>query len=245
MEHVADKFSQKTFGLKPTTCEQRLKVVLTIFRTTSARTKQETLLAWQTLDDRQKYYLAIHPYCSIKMSSNTFSKAAIRKKIRLRLKQLNRLEIAEASLDILSQLKFPDGSKVAIFAGLSCEPQLLEVIVSQPNVKWHLPKVSGPGKMDFLRFEKIEELSLGAFKILEPDHGVKATHLDFMICPGVAFTHEGHRLGQGGGFYDRAIPRFPKTKIIGVGFECQVVDQLPIDKHDCPMDQIIIASMGT
>jgi 5-formyltetrahydrofolate cyclo-ligase len=179
------------------------------------------------------------------MSSDPFSKAAIRKKTRLCLKQLNKLEIAEASLDLLTQLGFPDGSKVAIFAGLSNEPQLLELVVSQPNVKWHLPKVRGPGKMDFLRFEKIEELSQGAFGILEPDHGVEATHLDFMICPGVAFTREGHRLGQGGGFYDRAIARFPKTKIIGVGFECQVVDQLPIDKYDCLMDQVIIARTGT
>ena len=55
------------------------------------------------------------------MSSDPFSKAAIRKKTRLCLKQLNKLEIAEASLDLLTQLGFPDGSKVAIFAGLSNE----------------------------------------------------------------------------------------------------------------------------
>jgi 5-formyltetrahydrofolate cyclo-ligase len=179
------------------------------------------------------------------MSSNTFSKAAIRTKMRLRLKSLNAFEIAEASRTIRAQLRFPNGSKVAIFAGLSSEPQLLELVVSHPNVRWHLPKVSGPGEMDFVQFEKIEQLSLGAFKILEPDHGVKTTHLDFIICPGVAFTREGHRLGQGAGFYDRAIPRFPNTKIIGVGFSCQVADQLPIDKHDCLMDQVIIARTGT
>ena len=173
------------------------------------------------------------------MPSNPFSKAAIRKQIRHHLRNLNKLQITEASRKIRAQLRFPNGSKVAIFAGLPSEPQLLELIVSQPDLKWYLPKISGPGKMNFVRFKKIDQLSLGAFKILEPDQGAKATHLDFIICPGVAFTREGHRLGQGGGFYDRAIPRFPKARIFGVGFECQVVDQLPIDDHDCLMDKVI------
>ena len=173
------------------------------------------------------------------MPSNPFSKAAIRKEIRHQLRHLNKLQINEASRKIRAQLRFPNGSEVAIFAGLPSEPQLLELIVSQPDIKWYLPKVSGPGEMNFVRCEKIDQLSLGAFKILEPDQGAEAAHLDFIICPGVAFTREGRRLGQGCGFYDRAIPRFPKARIFGVGFECQVVDQLPIEDHDCLMDKVI------
>ena len=179
------------------------------------------------------------------MSPNTRSKAAIRSRIRHQLKRLSEVEIAKASQKIREQLVFPSGSEVAIFAGLPNEPQLLDLIKLHPNVRWYLPKVMGHGQMEFIRFKKIEQLSLGAFKILEPDYGVKATRLDFIICPGVAFTREGHRLGQGSGFYDRAIPRFSKARIVGVGFQCQVVNELPIDEHDCLMDQVIHARTGT
>ncbi len=175
------------------------------------------------------------------MSANTSSKADVRTRIRHLLEKLTSFEIESASRDIRNQLVFPPGSTVAIFAGLSNEPQLLELISENPLVNWHLPKVDGPGRMNFIQVEDSRELSVGAFGILEPGDGPKASSLDFVVCPGVAFTQKGHRLGQGGGFYDRIIPKFPMARTVGVGFQCQLLAQIPFDQHDCVMDQIILS----
>ena len=175
------------------------------------------------------------------MSANRSSKANVRKRIRHLLGGLTDFEIESASRDIRNRLVFPPGSKVAIFAGLSNEPQLLELINEKPLVKWHLPKVNGPGRMNFIQVEDSRKLGIGAFGILEPSDGPKASSLDFVVCPGVAFTKKGHRLGQGGGFYDRIIPKFPMAHTVGVGFQCQLLAKIPFAQHDCVMDQIILS----
>lgn len=64
--------------------------------------------------------------------------------------------------------------------------------------------------------------------------------IDVVIVPGVAFTAAGERLGQGGGWYDRLLPKIrPDCTTIGVGFEPQIVDELPTEPHDVRLDLII------
>ncbi|TET52762.1 MAG: 5-formyltetrahydrofolate cyclo-ligase, partial [Actinobacteria bacterium] len=68
--------------------------------------------------------------------------------------------------------------------------------------------------------------------------------LNVIIVPGVAFDKEHHRLGYGGGYYDRLIAEtrdpIPETPIfIGLAFEEQIVDKLPHNKHDQKVDFII------
>ena len=70
----------------------------------------------------------------------------------------------------------------------------------------------------------------------EPDPG----RVDVVVVPGLAFTADGHRLGQGGGWYDRFLVRVPeRVLVVGVGFAEQLVAELPIEPHDVPLDAII------
>lgn len=65
-------------------------------------------------------------------------------------------------------------------------------------------------------------------------------HVDAVIVPGVAFTADGRRLGQGGGWYDRFLPRLrPGTPTIGVAFAPQLVDDIPTEPHDVVLDLVV------
>ncbi|MEW6522551.1 MAG: 5-formyltetrahydrofolate cyclo-ligase [Bacillota bacterium] len=82
-----------------------------------------------------------------------------------------------------------------------------------------------------------EDLAPGAYGIMEPVPGrcpqVPPGEVDLVCVPGVAFTRDGGRLGYGGGYYDRFLGLLgPGAVSLGVAFELQLVDELPLDCHD-------------
>ncbi len=65
--------------------------------------------------------------------------------------------------------------------------------------------------------------------------------VDLWIVPGVAFGRDGSRLGRGGGYYDRLLERARGT-VVGLAFEVQIIDRLPVDPWDRFVDRIITES---
>jgi 5-formyltetrahydrofolate cyclo-ligase len=64
--------------------------------------------------------------------------------------------------------------------------------------------------------------------------------LDIVVVPGLAFTRDGERLGQGGGHFDRFLTRVRGDCLrIGVAFQEQLVDRLPAERHDVAVDRVI------
>ena len=63
--------------------------------------------------------------------------------------------------------------------------------------------------------------------------------LDLLLVPGLAFGRSGERLGRGGGYYDRFLPRAPQALKVGLSFDFQLFDRLPIETADFPMDCIV------
>ena len=64
--------------------------------------------------------------------------------------------------------------------------------------------------------------------------------IDVVIVPGTAFTRDGHRLGQGGGWYDRFLLSVRADCVtIGVGYSVQLVDELPTEPHDVVLDHVV------
>ena len=63
---------------------------------------------------------------------------------------------------------------------------------------------------------------------------------DLVLVPGVAFTERGDRLGRGGGWYDRLIPRLrPGCATVGVAFDIQVLPELPVEPHDARVSVVV------
>jgi len=83
-------------------------------------------------------------------------------------------------------------------------------------------------------------LEEGGFGVMEPAGGttVDRKAVDAWLVPGVGFDREGNRLGRGGGVYDSLLDGTPGLKI-GVGYECQMVDEIPAGERDRKMDVIV------
>lgn len=84
------------------------------------------------------------------------------------------------------------------------------------------------------------ELVKGAYGIYEPRiiEPAEVNDIDIAFIPGIAFDRRGGRLGFGKGYYDRFLSEFHGVKI-GFCYEFQLIDTLPLDSHDIPMDIII------
>jgi len=59
------------------------------------------------------------------------------------------------------------------------------------------------------------------------------------VVPLIAFTADGHRLGQGGGHYDRWLGAHPETPAIGLAWDCQLAEELPVEDHDHPLAAVV------
>lgn len=173
------------------------------------------------------------------MHGNASAKDTLRREMREKLLTLTPHEVRKESAAIRSRLSFKPGERVAFFAGLPTEPQLLKLMGHFPKTHWHLPRVIGQGTMEFLQVDSTTVLQKGPFNILEPPTGRSETNFDTILCPGTAFTSKGARLGQGGGFYDRYLRSSEGARLIGIALKCQIVDSLPIDEHDVPMHEIV------
>ncbi len=87
------------------------------------------------------------------------------------------------------------------------------------------------------------ELEDGAFGLAQPQDGAPIAPdavFDVVLVPGVAFDPRGGRLGYGAGYYDRLLPRLREECVsIGVAFDEQVVEVVPVHDHDVPVDVVL------
>ncbi len=103
--------------------------------------------------------------------------------------------------------------------------------------------------MEFYRIFSKEDLVLGYKGIMEPTgqtqryvYSPERAKETFLLMPGVAFDGEGNRIGYGKGFYDRYLRERSMLQevAIGVGYSCQLVEQLPSEEHDVRPAQILL-----
>jgi 5-formyltetrahydrofolate cyclo-ligase len=110
--------------------------------------------------------------------------------------------------------------------------------------KIYLPKLKSENEFIALPFHNFDALKKGIYGIPEPfEHkDEKSGHekkLDLIIVPGAAFDRSCNRLGMGKGFYDRYLNGLKGIPKAALAFEEQILDEVPKEKYDEPVDFII------
>lgn len=96
-------------------------------------------------------------------------------------------------------------------------------------------------------FDPDGDLVPGTYGILEPRKDrlreINPCEIDFAAIPGTVFDMRRNRIGYGAGYYDRFLIKLKKDCLkAGLAFELQIVEELPVEKHDVPLDMIITES---
>jgi 5-formyltetrahydrofolate cyclo-ligase len=173
------------------------------------------------------------------------TKEEIREEIRRRRLLLPESERKKKSLQIVEKLKTllpPEANVLMFYAPFKGEVDLLSL------AKWCLklgkrvvfPRVLGKEIVPLEVFS-LKELSPGHCSILEPPYEPSRVvrEVDIVFVPGIAFDRNCFRIGYGGGFYDRFLARWQIEAKIGICFDFQVVERIPVDSHDIPVDLVV------
>ena len=176
----------------------------------------------------------------------------LRKRMRQRRKAMDPSTIDAVSRRIFRHLlnsKLWQESKVIhTFLPQHTEPNTFFLVQEalQSKRRVQVPKIAGPSHLTHHWLEDIKLLKKNSWGIPEiQDSDASATDLseiDLVLVPGLAFSRKGARLGQSRGYSDRFLNQLNGAKIIGVGFDWQILEHVPEESHDRRLDGIITES---
>ena len=173
-------------------------------------------------------------------------KTQLKESILEKRNSLSKDEIIEKSNKIklnLFNLESYKKSKTAMFfVSFGSEVSTHDIIKESIGRKTIVvPKVTGHEIEPSLILDFDSLVPSGKFGILEPIEIMKVAYknIDLVLVPGIAFDKEGHRIGYGFGYYDKFLKKVPKAVKIGLCFDFQVVDKVPREEYDVPVDFIV------
>lgn len=145
---------------------------------------------------------------------------------------------------------FAESDSIAAYIPVNDEFNSIPLIelIWQAGKKCYLPALSPDEaqQLVFFRYNHGDTLKPNRYGILEPESGdaISATQLDIVLVPLLGFDASGHRLGTGGGYYDRTFAflnniQARRCHLIGLGFSAQKVDRLPSEPWDVLLDGVL------
>ncbi|MGM9550301.1 MAG: 5-formyltetrahydrofolate cyclo-ligase [Faecousia sp.] len=105
-----------------------------------------------------------------------------------------------------------------------------------------VPKCYGD-EMKFIYLDDLSKVAKGYAGIPEPiaDEPVADDETALVLMPGLAFDPQGHRIGYGGGFYDKFLSREPNHPTLALCYDFQMLSYLDTEEHDIPVDTVLWA----
>jgi 5-formyltetrahydrofolate cyclo-ligase len=178
---------------------------------------------------------------------NSEIKSAFRKTMRARRAELARAhpDFARDAAEHVGALKIADGATVGAYVAINGEadPHRILKKLTLRNCTLAFPRVVAKDEpLVFHRWKPGQNLQRGAYGIPEPSKDSPLAYPKILLVPLLAFDAQGHRLGYGGGYYDRTLDflRANSTvRAIGVAYAGQEVAELPREDHDHPLNAVI------
>ena len=105
-----------------------------------------------------------------------------------------------------------------------------------------VPKCYGD-EMKFIYLDDLTKVAKGYAGIPEPiaDEPEADDETALVLMPGLAFDPQGHRIGYGGGFYDKFLSREPNHPTLALCYDFQMLPHLDTEEHDIPVDTVLWA----
>ncbi|MBS0232948.1 MAG: 5-formyltetrahydrofolate cyclo-ligase [Proteobacteria bacterium] len=180
------------------------------------------------------------------------AKKDLRAEALLRRKEAFERHGPEASRKIAAQgLDFLGIKPDAIVSGFAAirdeiNPAALMAWLHAEGFRLALPVMQGRGKPLLLRsWSPGDMMAPAAWGIAEPLEDKPEVEPDVVLVPLLAFDARGHRLGYGGGFYDRTLNRLRKSRrvvAVGLAYDEQMVDAVPVESYDEKLDWVLTPS---
>lgn len=175
------------------------------------------------------------------------------KQIRDSIPEEQRAQESKALLDIVTQTELYENAKwILSYVSFGSEVDTRELLkrALKDGKRVYVPAVQEK-HMDFFQLENLDALKPGTMGIPEPEADParvfpydlhlsldKAEECVFLV-PGIAFDRKCHRLGFGGGYYDRYLDGFHKKMTVGLSYTEQIVDSVPVGEKDVSLDLVV------
>ena len=185
------------------------------------------------------------------------AKAILRKEIKNKLKLLSDSEKSRQSVVIVDKLlKTPEylsSQRISVYLHMKNEVQTYEILKHALNSGKNvfIPKYV-ESNMDMVRLNSLkdyDDLPETSWHIKQPsdedcnrENALNSGGLDLIIVPGVAFTLNGDRMGHGKGYYDTYINKISQLchpYLIGLAFNVQICESIPLSEHDKQLDKVL------
>ncbi|EME32186.1 5-formyltetrahydrofolate cyclo-ligase [Galdieria sulphuraria] len=200
-------------------------------------------------------------------SSLVVLKRELRRRTREKLKQLKEEVVLVESKKITERLAtwtpFQQASSVACYVSFTKEVDTREIIrlILESNKRCFLPRIQEDHTLWFYQAHSLEQIfswepnrwGIREPPVTQPVLCLERDCLDLVIVPGLAFDVMGHRLGRGKGYYDRFISQCKQVAqqrgiqpplFVGVALSASMVENVPVDEEDQPMDIVLSPISG-
>ena len=150
---------------------------------------------------------------------------------------------SEIAKRVIALERFRDAETLVAFASIRREVRTAALIDAAfaSGRRVVLPRVVGEG-LSLHLIDADTELVEGAFGVSEPPATtpeVGPDVVDFVLVPALAVDPQGYRIGYGGGFYDRLLPRMGRAYSCALAFDFQLIAEVPALPIDVPVDAVV------
>ena len=175
-------------------------------------------------------------------------KKALRKKIREQKRAMTSAQIEEASRKLAERFLALEAYRKAktLYGYLPYNQEVRTVPILEQALadgkQVAVPKIYDD-EMRFIYLTDLSQVETGYAGIPEPiaDGPIADDPTALVLMPGLAFDREGHRIGYGGGYYDKFLSAEPTHPTVALCYAFQMVEELPTEEFDIPVDCVLWA----